>query len=250
MQGALLKQFLTNNKIYFETILVLLLGAMAISVSLSANHIATAQLQLATEAQKVAILPYQPNISARFKYLPSLGSTTKGQLLITNDGDTAAQLQIEPIAFLDLHELQIIPINGPATRSVHLQRALLGLNHYFPNITLINDESKHFELTQEIDNIDALALKIDELSKSQNSNTTSLTGYVEKYVKVFYLDRFKTEHVDYFRFDPSGEGVLMSRSEGEAMFSRYATLQQSHQTLDYWDASKEDIATLWRAKRA
>ena len=83
-----MKGFLTSNKIYFETCVAVLLAIMAIIVSFNANSIAKAQLSLANDAQRIATLPYLPNIKARFKFISSEDGVRKEKLEVNNSGDS------------------------------------------------------------------------------------------------------------------------------------------------------------------
>ncbi len=97
--------FLKRNKIFFEIFASCLLGVMAISVSINANHIAQAQLVLASEAQKIAAIPYLPRMRVRIKNLHSRGSSQKPTLVVINDGDSAHELSSSTIAFLQIQEM-------------------------------------------------------------------------------------------------------------------------------------------------
>ncbi|PBP44108.1 hypothetical protein CCL11_13380 [Pseudomonas syringae] len=147
-----MKSFLTSNKIYFETCVSVLLAIMAILVSINANSIAKAQLSLANDAQRIATLPYLPNIKARFKLVSSNDGVRKEKLEITNSGDSMYELRAFPIAFLELRELQVVSANGPYTKSSNLNKFSIPLESYFPNVTMVDGTDKDFVLYQDIEN--------------------------------------------------------------------------------------------------
>ncbi|UQS90720.1 hypothetical protein M5C90_04425 [Pseudomonas chlororaphis subsp. piscium] len=221
-----MKVFLTSNKIYFETCVSVLLAIMAIIVSINANSIAKAQLSLANDAQRIATLPYLPNIKARFKFVSSEDGVRKEKLEVTNSGDSMYELRAVPIAFLELRELQVVPINGPYTKNTHLNKSTIPLEGYFPNVTWVDGSDKNFVLYQDIEDTSLLEDRLNVFSKKYSSEEKHIIGGIEKYLLVSYKDRFKALHTEYFQFDPMGEGVLMDSSEGEAVFKNHSESSQ------------------------
>ncbi|RON68046.1 hypothetical protein [Pseudomonas fluorescens] len=240
-----MKSFLTSNKIYFETCVSVLLAIMAILVSINANSIAKAQLSLANDAQKIATLPYLPNIKAQFKFISSEGGIRKEKLEVTNSGDAMYELRAVPIAFLELRELQVVPMDEAYKRSDHLNKSTIPLEGYFPNVTWVDGSDKDFVLYQDIENTDLLEDRLNAFSKKYSSEEKHVVGSIKKYLRVSYKDRFKALHTDYFEFDPMGEGVLLDGSEGEVVFKSYNEYSQQKIKLDYKISTPEDIGNLW-----
>lgn len=218
---------------------------MAIIVSINANYIASAQLSLANDAQRIATIPYLPNIKARIKYLSSEGGARKERMEITNSGDTMYELHADPIAFLELREWQIVPMNATFDQTVHLRKALAPVESYFPSVTWVDGDGKDLLLSQDIANTNLMDDRLDAFSKKYHSDKKIVTGRIKKYVAVSYIDRFKTEHVDYFEFVSTGEGVLMDSTEGNEIFSRHDELRRSKDKLSYTNSSPDDIDRLW-----
>lgn len=240
-----LKGFLTSNKIYFETCVSVLLAIMAIVVSINANSIAKAQLSLANDAQRIATLPYLPNIKARFKLVSSNDGVRKEKLEITNPGDSMYELRVFPIAFLELRELQVVSVNAPYTKNTHLNKFPIPLESYFPNVTIVDGTNKDFVLYQDIENTGLLEGRLDALFKKYDSEEKHIIGGIEKYLVASYKDRFNVLHTDYFQFDHTGEGVLMDSSGGEAVFKRYNEYSKKGIKLDYKLSTPEEIGNLW-----
>ncbi|AKF43777.1 hypothetical protein ACQJ22_25010 [Pseudomonas fragariae (ex Marin et al. 2024)] len=240
-----MKDFLTSNKIYFETGVSVLLAIMAILVSINANSIAKAQLSLANDAQRIATLPYLPNIKARFKLVSSNDGVRKEKLEITNSGDSMYELRAFPIAFLALRELQVVSANGPYTKNAHLKKLSIPLESYFPNGTMVDDMDKDFVLYQDIENTGLLKDRLDAFSKKYDSEEKHVIGGIDKYLVVSYKDRFNVLHTDYFQFDHAGEGVLMGSSDGEGVFKRYNEYSKKEIKLDYKISTPEEIGNLW-----
>lgn len=218
---------------------------MAIIVSINANSIAKAQLSLANDAQRIATLPYLPNIKARFKFVSSEDGVRKEKLEVTNSGDSMYELRAVPIAFLELRELQVVPINGPYTKNTNLNKSTIPLEWYFPNVTWVDGSDKDFVLYQDIENTGLLEDRLNVFSKNYSSEEKHIIGGIKKYLLVSYRDRFKALHTDYFQFDPMGEGVLMDSSEGEAVFKIYNEHSQKKIKLDYKVSTPEEIGNLW-----
>lgn len=218
---------------------------MAIIVSINANSIAKAQLSLANDAQRIATLPYLPNIKARFKFVSSEDGVRKEKLEVTNSGDSMYELRAVPIAFLELRELQVVPINGPYTKNTNLNKSTIPLEWYFPNVTWVDGSDKDFVLYQDIENTGLLEDRLNVFSKNYSSEEKHIIGGIKKYLLVSYRDRFKALHTDYFQFDPMGEGVLMDSSEGEAVFKIYNEYSQKKIKLDYKVSTPEEIGNLW-----
>lgn len=186
-----MKGFLTSNKIYFETCVAVLLAIMAIIVSFNANSIAKAQLSLANDAQRIATLPYLPNIKARFKFISSEDCVRKEKLEVNNSGDSMYELRAVPIPFLKLRELQVVSINGPYTKNTHLNKSTIPLEGYFPNVTWVDGSDKDFVLYQDIENAGLLEDRLNVFSKKYSSEEKHIIGGIEKYLLVSYKDRFK-----------------------------------------------------------
>lgn len=218
---------------------------MAIIVSFNANSIAKAQLSLANDAQRIATLPYLPNIKARFKFISSEDGVRKEKLEVNNSGDSMYELRAVPIAFLKLRELQVVSINGPYTKNTHLNKSTIPLEGYFPNVTWVDGSDKDFVLYQDIENAGLLEDRLNVFSKKYSSEEKHIIGGIEKYLLVSYKDRFKVLHTDYFQFDPMGEGVLMDSSEGEVVFKSYNESSQKKIKLDYKSSTPEEIGKFW-----
>lgn len=233
------------NKIYFETCVSVLLAAMAIIVSINANSIAKAQLSLANDAQRIATLPYLPNIKARFKFIPSEGGIRKEKLEVTNSGDAMYELRAVPVAFLEVRELQVVPMNGAHKENTHLKKFLIPLEGYFPSVIWVDGSDKDFVLYQDIENTELLEDRLNTFSKKYNTEDKNVVGGIKKYLAVTYKDRFKIKHTDYFEFDPVGEGVLIDSIEGEAVFNTYNGYSQQKIKLNYKSSTPEDIGFLW-----
>ncbi|WP_085716121.1 hypothetical protein [Pseudomonas sp. B28(2017)] len=240
-----MKNFLTDNKIYFETCVSVLLAIMAIMVSINANFIAKAQLSLANDAQRIATLPYLPNIKARFKFVASESGVRKDKLEVTNSGDAMYELRAVPIAFLELRELQVVPMSETYKKNSHLNKTLIPLEGYFPNVTWVDGSDKDFVLYQDIENTDLLEDRLNAFSKKYDSEDKHVIGGIKRYLVVSYKDRFKAQHTDYFEFDPMGEGVLMDSSEGEGIFNSYNEYSRQKVKLNYKLSTPEDIGVLW-----
>lgn len=222
-----------------------LLAVMAIIVSINANSIAKAQLSLANDAQKIATLPYLPNIKARFKFVSSEDGVRKEKLEVTNSGDAMYELRAVPIAFLELRELQFVPSNGAYIENTHLNKSLIPLEGYFPSVIWVDGNDKDFVLYQDIENTELLEGRLDTFTKKYSVGDKNVVAGIKKYLVVTYKDRFKVKHTDFFEFDPMGEGVLIDSSVGEVVFNRYDEYARQKVKLNYKLSTPEDIGVLW-----
>uniref|UniRef100_E6PN87 Uncharacterized protein n=1 Tax=mine drainage metagenome TaxID=410659 RepID=E6PN87_9ZZZZ len=97
----MMRTFLKNNKIFFETIATTLLALMALIVS-------TAQWRVAADSRYLANIRYLPHINAELSLDNSREGWQTDKFVISNSGGDVYDLASRPIAFLDIRELQLL----------------------------------------------------------------------------------------------------------------------------------------------
>ena len=198
-----MKKFLTNNKIYFETLAMVLLGVMSVIVTCNSNRIATQQ----TELSKSSIQPrFGMNI------YPANYDTTRMYFKDTNldlycyEG-SYENLTTSTITFLNVNYEKLgewksfeIPLNGYFLNNFKGETKL-GLVRML----------RCYENLRELNDFEAFVSSILRENKMGALFTTQC------YLTLNYLDIENVEHTKYY--DVSfREGILIGEDEGMRKF--------------------------------
>lgn len=253
------KNFLTDNKIYFETATAAFLSLAGLALSFMAVMVSCKANSIAEEAAKVSKLSELPSISAWFRLEKnSQGGNRTETLVIKNSGDVMFEFTSYPFAFLSLRELNLItPGSTPGDKK--LKKADVPLLHYFPTISytgfVTKDEddsnlaagSKGIISLTTVSNTNQLNDVLGSFSAETKLNDKVTAGNIDRYLKVTYTDKFSDKHVQYYRFDPFGASVPISEEEGEALLSTYDNLaKKSGSHAEYDNTTKADLERIWQ----
>ncbi|MDR3413318.1 MAG: hypothetical protein P4L87_20590 [Formivibrio sp.] len=236
-----MKNFLIENKIFFEIFTSILLGVMAIVVSVQANLIAKAQLALADESKNLTMLQHLPEIKAKFEYVDSEKRWRKERLVISNVGDEMHEFSSYEIAFVSLKELQLLHKNQEPDPSMHLKKARIPLAEYFPNVSFGVNQDKGVICTMDVDNTNLLDKNLGEFENLYLTNNKSMNSNIERFLRVGYKDKFRKKHVEYLKFGPAGESIPMNIEEGVEVFKEY----EAKNMLNFTKSTAKDINILW-----
>jgi len=242
----ILRQWLTENKVFFETIASVLLGLMSIIVSLVALRLSSYQAQL-TESQIALSKQQQLPIITLNEHLifdDKSSSFTRKQLVISNIGPPLKEFSYEHAEFMKLtsqlsnHKFAsvLVPLNGYYDTGVLTHEPVGKLATLSSSIA----EGNH---SKAVDVIWAFSSLIEE-EKRQGY------GDVMSYVAVRYKDIWGESHEDVYL--ASNGGARLSSAEGREIIEaksegfkkqNYVELQTVTPQILYqkWKALKKDL---------
>jgi hypothetical protein len=235
-----MKQFLITNKVYFETVVAILLGIMAVVVSAS-------QAWLAYKSYELTKLPYLPQIAANVTMGGDRCGTESWKLTTTNQSGNAYDVIVHPIAFLSIRDLQLLRIGQKPNPNIHLKSALIPLRGYFSPLSYGTSAAQGeivIQCTEPLNEMDNSKLEFESLYAPKGKK--SITSNVDIYMVVSYKDRFRNSHTRYFQVDAGGQAVPVSDSLGQNIFNRYRRMVAEDQYLEYGSSTGNDIMRVWR----
>jgi len=243
-----MKSFLEENKIYFDTAAAVLLAFMAIIISYQANSIARAQLTVADNSQKLAMLQHLPEIKAEIQYIGSMDGVRQDRLVISNVGSDMYEFRSDEIAFISLRELQLLHRNQKPVENMHLQKARIPLTDYFPFTRFGVNQDKGVISMLNINNNGVLNSELSKFEKLYFTKDKSMASNIERYLMVGYKDKFGKKHIKYFKFGPAGESIPMDEKLGVNVFLEFKT--KSEDSLNFIKSSVQEINNIWLKYRA
>lgn len=235
-----MKHFLETNKIYFETLAAVLLGIMAVVVSIS-------QAWLALKSYELSKLPYLPEITANVTMGGKRCGTGSWKLTTSNISGNAYNVDVRAIAFLSIRQLQLLKPGKKINQSVHLKRALVPLRNYFVPLsygTGATDGKLVVQCTQPLDAIDGSTQDFEHLYAPKGKK--SITSNAVIYMAVSYKSRFMGEQTRYFQINSGGQAVPISVDSGKDVFNNYTTMVAKGQYLKYGSSTGRDIMQVWK----
>lgn len=235
-----MKHFLETNKIYFETLAAVLLGIMAIVVSIS-------QAWLAHKSYELSKLKYLPEIAANVTMGGKRCGAGSWKLTTSNISGNAYNVDVRAIAFLSMRELQLLKPGQKLNRSVHLKRALVPLRGYFSPVsygTGATNGKLVVQCTQPLDAMDGSTQDFEHLYAPKGER--SITSSTVIYMAVSYKSRFMDEQTRYFRINSGGQAVPISVGSGNEVFNNYTIMAAKGQYLEYGASTGQDIMHVWK----
>lgn len=235
-----MKQFLHDNKIYFETVVAILLGSMAIIVSFS-------QLWLAYKSYELSKLPYLPQIVANVSSGGEYCEAESWELTTTNLSGNAYDVRVHPIAFLRINELQSVMTGETPSPNISLKTALIPIERYFTpvsNVTSTTQGELVIQCTQSIKGMNSSKREFESLYKLNKDK--SITSHEEIYMFVSYLDRFGNSQRRYFQVNAAGVAVPIPGDLGQNIFNRHTRMVDDNQSLEYGSSTGSEIMRVWR----
>lgn len=183
----IIRDWLNNNKIFFETIAVLLLALMAIIVSWNTNQIASYQ----TDIMKSEHLPIIHLDIAQI-YDPSTKNYTRDELIISNLGAPLSEFETEEAIFFKVGysnhkdgKIALIPLYG------YYNAIFLTGNATGELVTFLNDEVAEGNKYRAV-----------HMSSEYNDFVQKRNGYgfanLVRYVRVSYKDIFGEIHKEFY----------------------------------------------------
>lgn len=234
-----MKKFLENNKIYFETIAATCIGIMAIIVSVSQALVAYRTLNLDK-------LRYMPEITASIVIDKSTCGRGTWALRVLNSSGIAYHVTYHPIAFLYIHQVQLLQPGEKPSPSIHIKEAKIPIVGLFSPIEYDTRATKGLISTTCTNNMWAMYDVEKKLNRYESRENLSTTSYVIMLLKINYTNQFMIRRTEYFRFTPGGQAVPIAALVGSKDFLTYREMETKQEILQYGKSTARDILSLWR----
>ncbi|MFC3024392.1 hypothetical protein ACFODT_11210 [Vibrio zhugei] len=244
-----MKDFLTEYKIYFETIASSTIAIMAVIVSIVALNISSKANQIAESSLNISRLPLLPKISAGFSFDDAENGKRSETLVISNSGDVMYDFHSYPFAFLRLNELKLVTAEN-SRKPLFLQSVIVPIVNYFPLSSYINDVNKGIFSKQYISDTKKLDPILSQFSQEYNEDSKSIGGAIQRYLFVSYVDQFGETHEKYMRFESSGTSVPLDKKEGEKLLAQHQQAKKSDGfVLDYENTTLDGLQRAWNESK-
>lgn len=213
------REWLSDHKIYFETIAALLVGVASVSLAFAsnsvarqANRIASNQIQL-TRAEKQPVLTF--DLALGYDSIRKVYAYQ--QLAITNIGEPLSEFESDVAVFF---RIDLGLRNG-----TQANRALVPVWDYydtsFPSSHRVGRLASYINATVRRGNHDAAL----DLSRRFSDSMDSIAAYalvdVVQYVRVKYRDIFGEEHTRYYELPVLKGAVEIPADTGAVLFARW-----------------------------
>lgn len=226
-----IRVFLESNKIFFETILAVLLAIMAITLTMNSNEIASHEIEL-KKMENQPLLKFNVDLSEF-----DSENYRKDQLKISNIGTPPIDFKIDDMIFLNIvyenedgkFERALIPING-----------YYGISFPSGNLTgnLINFQGQRF-YDENYGNYKQIIIADDEFKDFSIKKNSTGHIYIMRFVKFEYKDIFENIHEEIYYVDPIGFGTHKLTKNEEKIISDYYYDFWFYDILDINDLSPE-----------
>jgi len=208
-----LREWLTKNKIFFETAAATLLSIMAIVFSFAQYYTTSKQTELLALQTKITESNALPQFEFKFdqKANDSVSRYRDDILIIKNKGGPIYSFAVEAISFISIDVIAKDKLNNSHTEIPILEyydksvttHALTGTL-----VTLINLRNK--------DRISKLSTKLSSCLK--NNNTKHVSIKEKTVIHLYYLDILNRSHQEYYMADQPYGAFRINNSLGHSIF--------------------------------
>jgi hypothetical protein len=227
------RNWLTVNKIYFETVTVALLSVMAILVSVSANAIQRYQITV-LKAQSIPVLLFKVDLIRD----PVSGVYYRDALKISNIGGPVSEFKAEP-------RVRISVRYGGINKS--LKSATIPLLGYY-DTQFVTGEPKDLLAILENASVNegnntratTMLREFEKVAKKEGPFEFVLTE-LQRYVQVSYKDLWDDQHGSLYEIHPIQGGSRLSGETGKLIITDYEAEVTKGIALDFARATLGDL---------
>ncbi len=232
----IIKNWLQNNKIFFETIGITAFTIMSIIVALSANNISQYQTNLSE-------LEHQPIFNFQRDYFPINSSLEqfKQDLIISNEGTPITNFRAESATFYDI---KLYDINNSSKNII----ARVPVDGYFlyPFYSYNSTgELVRFESSNKFSNTYLINQILSNFTRYFNNDNSICSIEFKQYIKIYYTDIYNKNREKYYYLDILSNN-LISEYSGKKIYQYYydylsksekirLDLYQENQSEDYYN---------------
>ena len=208
-----IKEWLTDNKIFFETIAATMLTFMAVILSFA--QLAITQEQTAYLEQQIIIEREQalPQFVVISKTFPGEGTNQHedDKIFMYNQGNTALNITTKVAVFFNIDYL-----NGPEQKDI-----LVPVDGYYWWHVMSGESTGLVVTIENPKNHLKRSIIEDELSKLAAANNVIINLNIKRYVQITYRDIFDELHTKYYLVVPFSGGELVQVDDGEKLFVQH-----------------------------
>jgi len=227
----IIRSWLNNNKIFFETIVALLLAVMAITLTIMSINVSEKANEIAFYETEITKMENQPifrfMLDSNFIYLDNDIVPAKEQLIVSNIGKALKEIDCRSIIFLkitywkneSLPEYALIPINDYYFTEFHTTN-LTGELIYFQSHLYYNRETgNRLEIHKANNNFSEFAIK-------QNDNSGSIE--ILRFINVEYIDIFNNFHEEIYFVHPIYGSHKLNEEEKNTVRDYYTSFEYTN----------------------
>jgi hypothetical protein len=207
--------FLTKNKIFFETIAASLLSLMAIIISVAQIGIATKQNNLTELQAKIAIQQAIPQfvVTARQIYDEKVQKVTENEIYVRNQGGIVQDLESDTAVFMSVTFV---------TKSWEQKTVEIPLNGYYIGKTCTSREGTGLVLLiQGYKNQEREIQLKDDFRRLARERGNSGAVEIKRYLRLTYRDIFGKKYTKYYFIPLVPGGEMIEEDKGKAIFERH-----------------------------
>jgi len=207
-----MRDWLSKNKIIFETIAATLLSLMALCVSWLTYRISARQTELTRLQTNIAHQQEMPQFIVQRLYVRSPdGIFHDVRVTVQNKGPIARAAEVDNVDFITLRCSGF----GRVSRSFRLP-----IINYLDSNFVTSGQDLEFSLERKGNN-DEYAKIYTGLMEIDGKRNTLVEVGITSYIRVNYQDLFGDKHSDYFWIRGRTAAEQVSQAEGEAAFQEH-----------------------------
>jgi hypothetical protein len=214
-----MKKWLTENKIFFETIAAVLLSIMAITMAYWQYQIGKLQADIA----RIGAIP-QINI-LRTKEKTRADFFGNEYVLVKNEGGIAKYINVEVATFLDVSAVK-------PSRPVTLINKSIPIVEYFTGTALTGQTKDTLATVIGSQNSERL-FNLRRSAYGKQEEYESINIELKVYAKVNYTDIFGERYERFFIVEPVNGGIELPQKQGEQVFADWKQSIRQKSTIDF-----------------
>lgn len=244
----ILRNWLNNNKIFFETIVAIFLAIMAITLTIVSINVSIKTNEIAYHETEIIKMENQPifnfKVTYDYTYIDEFDYSVPvdEKLIINNVGKPLKEFSYEKMIFLKIRYWE----NG-----TYPKPAFIPIYYYFPGISTGNliNELVTFRGPYAYTNNTGNHLKILQAEKSLSEYVRRLDAnnsasiYIFRYIKIEYTDIFENIHEEIYFVDPYNGAYKLNKNEGRTISKYYDSFDFEELTLV--ELSPSSLYEIW-----
>lgn len=229
-----MKQWLKENKIYFEIFGITSLSIMAIIVSCESNRITNNQIQV-TKMESQPFIEFQREL----KYDAIRGVRTDDEIMISNKGGPLREFSSIYITFLKVEHEEF--------GNISMRKRIVS---YIPLSEYYNTTMKTFESVGTLElltnpkNFRKLSEFYMQLSVDTRAKNIYIYSALESYFRINYIDIYGETKIEYYMVGEWGAKIKLQKKDAEKMFMIYKDKVDKREELSIDSLSPKKLYSL------
>ena len=229
------REWLTINKVFFETVAATFLTIMAIILAWGQLKVAQKQTEYLERQTIIQNAQASPQFVVELDYVRDAATNFSAgdRISIYNQGILAREVKVDTVVLIKLVTVKnsempekIIPLTGyfwitSCCNNTGLIATIEGTNNFAKWVSI---EQSFREITDQ--------------------NNVIINVSLQRYVRITYRDIFDTYHADHYFVPGTGSPDLLNTPEGEAIFEQYDIRNVVDTALDLDKMTAQDLYNL------